>query len=285
MLASHPFNIRILVAEGRPDGLRLVEKSNWVGLGVICPRNRYAEVKNRDEFSRSAVYILEGEASSEDQPLVYIGEAETIRRRLDNHYANKDFWQRVVLFTTRGNQLNKTEVKYLEASLLERARNGRRCRLENANSPQMPVLSEADRAEVEGYLREMLLLLPVIGLNFFESISAKEDRQKIYHLKRTDWDAKGHETDNGFLVYKGSVARHKAVSSISPPERKRRSRLIEDGILVEDNGALHFKEDYEFSSPSQAATVCAGRNSNGLIEWKDSNGVTLKENRQREVKT
>ena len=39
----------------RSDGLRLVEKSNWVGLGIICPRGRYPEVKRREEFAGSNV--------------------------------------------------------------------------------------------------------------------------------------------------------------------------------------------------------------------------------------
>jgi len=44
-----PFKIDIFVAEGMPDGLRLVEKSNWVGLGIIWPRGRYAKVKKSPE--------------------------------------------------------------------------------------------------------------------------------------------------------------------------------------------------------------------------------------------
>ena len=34
MTDGKPFKIQILVADGRPDGLRLVEKSNWIGQGI-----------------------------------------------------------------------------------------------------------------------------------------------------------------------------------------------------------------------------------------------------------
>ena len=62
-------------ADGQPDGLRLVEKSNWVGLGVVCPRSRYPKVKSRSEFGNSAVYILTGLEDESELPMVYVGEA------------------------------------------------------------------------------------------------------------------------------------------------------------------------------------------------------------------
>ena len=34
-----PSSIRIFLAEGSPAGLRIVEKSNWIGRGVVFPRN------------------------------------------------------------------------------------------------------------------------------------------------------------------------------------------------------------------------------------------------------
>ena len=47
MSNSRPFNIRIFVAGDLPDGLRYIEKSNWIGSGIICSLGYYANVKNR----------------------------------------------------------------------------------------------------------------------------------------------------------------------------------------------------------------------------------------------
>jgi hypothetical protein len=33
-----PFSLRIFVADGDPDGLRIVDKSNWIGKALVCPR-------------------------------------------------------------------------------------------------------------------------------------------------------------------------------------------------------------------------------------------------------
>ena len=101
------------MADGRPDGLRLVEKSNWSGVGIVCPRGRYSWAKKeRDEFSRSGVYLLVGQ-NGDPLPKLYVGESETVKKRLDQHYANKDFWQQAIVFTTKGTPLNKAQVKYL----------------------------------------------------------------------------------------------------------------------------------------------------------------------------
>ena len=33
-----PFSLRIFVADGDPDGLRIVDKSNWIGKALVFPR-------------------------------------------------------------------------------------------------------------------------------------------------------------------------------------------------------------------------------------------------------
>ena len=129
------------MAEGLPEGLRLVTKLGSNGQVIACPRGRYPKVKKRrDEFSRSGVYLLVGQ-DGEQVPRVYVGETEQMRSRLDNHYANKDFWQEVIAFTTTDTQLNRAQVKYLEARLQElagRAEEAKRAKVDNKNSSQRP---------------------------------------------------------------------------------------------------------------------------------------------------
>lgn len=57
-------SIRMFLADGTPEGLRLVEKSNWNGLAVMCSRAQYPEARGRDEFSRPGVYLLFGPSSA-----------------------------------------------------------------------------------------------------------------------------------------------------------------------------------------------------------------------------
>ena len=87
----------------------------------------------------------------------------------EQHAKSKDFWTHAVLFTSKDQNLNKAHVQRLEARLVELATTSKRCVLENVNVPQPPSLSESDTAEVEGFLDDMLLCLPILGYSYFES--------------------------------------------------------------------------------------------------------------------
>ena len=52
-----PFSLRIFVADGDPDGLRIVERSNWVGRALVFPRAAWAQpsVATRPELQQTGV--------------------------------------------------------------------------------------------------------------------------------------------------------------------------------------------------------------------------------------
>jgi hypothetical protein len=60
MDTAKPFSLRIFIADGDPDGLRLVERSNWIGKAVVFPRSLLPTIKKRDEFNQTGVYLLLG---------------------------------------------------------------------------------------------------------------------------------------------------------------------------------------------------------------------------------
>jgi hypothetical protein len=135
-MTRHPdplgVSIRLYLADGRADGFRLVEKSNWTGLGLVSSRSDYPRARKREEYSRPGVYLLTGPASGsglKDQ--LYIGEADDVRERVDQHLKNKDFWTAVVAFTSKDENLNKAHVRYLEARLVQLASKAGRVKLLN----------------------------------------------------------------------------------------------------------------------------------------------------------
>ena len=168
-MAMNPFTIRIFVPDGDPEGVRVIDRMNWTGLGIIFPREKWPTTKHRQEFSRTGLYILSGYKSGEDElPTVYIGEGDVIRNRIESHFQNKDFWDRGIVFTASNNSLNKAHVKWLEYALVSRAIQAKRSILENGTEPQEPALSEAERADTEAFLQEVLQILPLVGLRAFE---------------------------------------------------------------------------------------------------------------------
>ena len=54
-----PFSRRIFVADGDPDGLRIVDKSNWIGKALVFPRALLPQVKARTELVPTDVYRCE----------------------------------------------------------------------------------------------------------------------------------------------------------------------------------------------------------------------------------
>jgi len=116
---SSPTSIRLFLADGVPDGLWLVEKSNWTGVALLIPRLLYKRIRTeREEMLRASVYVLMSPSETiPDRERVYIGEADVLRKRLDHHHRLSDFWTRVVVFTSKDGSLNKAHVKHLESRL------------------------------------------------------------------------------------------------------------------------------------------------------------------------
>ena len=221
--------------------------------------------------------------------MLYVGEGDPIRPRLESHYAQKDFWTRAIGFTTTtAGQLNKAHVQFLESRLIALARAAKRLPLDNGNQPAEPSLSEADRADMEVFLGHMLGMLPVLGVHAFEQAAKAPAGRAAPMLtcKGKGVVATGYEASQGFVVKVGSQAVAEAVPSMAQHVRGMydvRQELIANGVMALEAGLYRFTQDYSFSSPSTAAAVVLGRSANGRIEWKDTQGRTLKELQQAEA--
>ena len=91
-----------------------------------------------------------------------------------------------------------------------------------------------------------------------------------------------HHSVAGFVVRAGAVARLEIVPSAVETVSPMRKKLIESGVLVEEDEQYCFSQDYLFNTPSGAAAVVLGRTSNGWVDWKDKDGKTLHEAKRAE---
>lgn len=261
----------------------MVTKQNWTGVALRFSRNTYKDVRARDEFNRAGVYVLAGDAAAGDQQReIYVGEAGVARDRLNNHLGNQDFWTEAVLFVA-ADEFNVSHAKHLEAKLLEIARKTKRAVVRNSQKTVGPSLGEADAADMEAFLAEMLVIYPILGISAFES--PKKERGERLVLEGKDARATGQRTADGLLVFAGATARRTPVASATsyPKAVSLRNELLATGALVEAGGRLELMQDYVFSAPSLAAAVLLGRNANGLKEWKTRDGKTLKELEREEA--
>ena len=168
------FTLRMFVPDGDPEGVRFIDRMNWTGLGAVFPRSKWSEIRGRSEFGRTGVYILTGYSEGDDDlPTVYVGQADGVKGRIDSHAQQKDFWDTGIVFVSNGGGgLNRAHVSWLEYALVARAQGAKRCHLDNGNAPQEPALSEAEKADTQAFLREILQILPLVGLRVFEATRA-----------------------------------------------------------------------------------------------------------------
>lgn len=257
----------------------------------MAGRSRINRALKRNELNQPGVYVLTGEGTDGARRL-YIGEADVLGDRLKHHVANKEFWTHLVGFTSTNEGLNKAHIRYIESRLIKLARTANQWEVDNATVPADPPLSEADRADAEWFLGEMLVIFPVLGIDAFEvasvsSVSSPSDPlvggTGLLHLNERGADAKGREAADGFIVLEGSKARIKETPSIPSSLKNLRSQLLERGVLVLEGKALKLTQDYRFSSPSTASGVFVGGASNGLRAWKDASGRTLKSLQEAET--
>lgn len=271
-----PTTIRIFLAHGVPDGLRTAEISNWTGKSVACPRSHLSDLLKRDEIASPGIYFLTGTDPDTGSPALYIGEAESVGKRLKGH-SDKDYWINVIVFVSKDENLTKAHVKYLEGKLIERANEIGKAVLYNSLSSGAK-LPEPDTAEMNVFLEKIYQLLPILGIDLFREIETlpPEVTQQLF-CKIKGLVARGRRTPNGFVVFKGSQAVFKDRTSAISTTRKKKEELVEAGILVQENDHYVFSRDFEFGSPSAAGAIVRGGSTNGLTVWRTADGKTLKE--------
>jgi len=272
--------IKIFLVHGDPKRLRTAELSNWTGKAVAGPRSEFEGVIGREESGSSGVYFLTGNDPESGRPAVYIGEAENIRDRVKAHL-EKDFWNQIVYFISKDENLTKAHIRYLEGRLIDQAREASRALVVNGQSGGAK-LPEPDREDMEVFLEKINQLLPVLGVELLVTAAGKagtDAEKEMLYCEIKGIKARGHLTPNGFLVLKGSqaVLHERASTQKYPWPLNMRQRLKDEGVLSVCEDHLLFTHDEEFSSPSAAAAVVHGGHVNGLLAWKDKNGKTLKE--------
>ena len=284
------FSVNVFLPTGDPEGLKVVEKSNWAGRGLVIPRAMFGESKGREELGKTGVYLLVGPSESSSLPILYVGEGDPVKPRLEQHSKQKDFWTHAVAFTSKDTNLNKAHVQRLESRLVELATRAKRCVLDNGNAPNPPSLSEADEAMAEGFLDDMLLCLPILGYSMFEAGATAVARHSdgLMYLSAKGIEARGQETAAGFVVLEKSqaVGTDKVAPSLAihiSSVIDLREELIRQGVLVPSEHGYVLSQDYVFGSPTTAASVLLGCSSNGRLVWKTKDGRTLKDLQEAEA--
>lgn len=278
------------MVDGTPQGILTLEVMNWTGHVLAGPRTKITELVQRPEMGKTGIYFLTGpDPDGTARTMVYIGESDNVANRIKQHNKDelKDFWERAFIITSKDQNLTKAHARYLEGRFISIAQEVGSAKLFNGTSPKNEGLPEADIADMEYFIAQVRLILPVLGLNFLrekpqitkrEATTANttqqpqsEEDEPTFEIsgRRVGVKAYAKEIEGDFIVLAGSQTRAKWGGS-AHNYQKHFDALVAEGKLKIDpaNNICVFQEDVTFNSPSAAAAIVFGRSSNGRIEWK-----------------
>ena len=97
---NYPYSLSLFLPDGVPDGLKIIEKSNWNGVGIACSKKiLFEKHRNRPELKKPGVYFLIGEDEKNSQSKrLYIGEGDPVIPRLEDHFRKKEWWTELIVF-------------------------------------------------------------------------------------------------------------------------------------------------------------------------------------------
>jgi hypothetical protein len=267
--------IRIFLADGIPSGVLTAEIINWTGKAIFAPRSQLVQLGGRSEANRTGIYFLVGnDLEQGNRERVYIGEGDSVFERLKAHDkdSRKDYWTRAAVIISKDENLTKSHVRYLESKLIKETASAGRVILDNGNQPstESRTLPESDIADMEFFLEQVKLILPVLGFNFLQPVPQTSGvLQTRFVMRDVGTNAIAVEVNDQFIVLKGSTARKETTPSWSSYVSWRDSYVTE-GKLIDSPmpGYYEFTEDVPFDSPSSAAAIIAGGSRNGRTSWK-----------------
>lgn len=287
-------SVRLFLADGTPGGLLTAEIMNWTGHVLAAPRSDLAGLLKRSETNRTGIYILIGDdPESVGGQMAYIGEGDDVSKRLYQHarpedQGGKDFWDRAIVITSKDTNLTKAHARYLESRFISLGLQANRAKLTNSTAPEPIVLPEADVSDMEYFIEQARIVLPVLGVNIFRSPIASTSQpaessaanapvtSPVFELrlKKQGILATAQEFDGEFTVLADSTARLQWTGAGGHNYRGLREKLERDRTLVPslDGATMRFTRSQVFASPSAAAATVTGRSANGRNEWVTADG-------------
>ena len=283
---NHGRQLRLFLADGTSSGPRFYEIVNRTIQALCIPATRIKELTSIDwpEIQKSGVYLVHGTTESAEERL-YIGKGENVAGRVQVHPEKLDFdVLSIILFTSKDENLNASQVGWLESRLISAAKEAKRITPSNKVLPSFPSLPKAEQSTVQEFLEDLILIAQTAGFDYFtkpaggglKPLAGQVEfsfKQKFRNLA-----AYGFPSDDGFVVKAGSDAAATVNKGFKGGYLALHQKLINQGVLVPKPGQpdlLSFAVDYAFSASSAAAAVIAGNNMAGPSTWKTSSDQTL----------
>lgn len=268
--------IQIFLPSGDPQGIRQAEITTRIVRLIEVPRALLKEFLAMPEAVGGAVYFLFGDGEESVKPKLYIGQTTDLKQRLVKHQKEKDFWQTAVVMLSRADSLTTTHSVYLERLCIQRAKEAGRYVVDNDTNGNKLNTTKPLEAECEELFETGETLMSTLGFQVFEKPASAPAAADLYFCTAAGTNARAKYTAEGMTVLKGSKARGTITGSFEDTGfHVMRKKLQAEGVLQLSGEHLVFTQDFPFKSPSAAAAIVIGNNTNGWVAWRTQDGKTL----------
>ena len=273
MAGAKAKTINLLLYDGDLSGVISIEDSSWnSGELYSAPRENVDELLKTDACSKYGVYLL----LSKD--MVYVGQASDLKKRINQHKVGKEWWESVVILTTKGDDLNHSDIDYLEAVLIDKAYKIGRLDVDNKNKGNPKKVSKFREVFLGQYLEEALFLMQLIGITVFTDkptasatlINTIDTKTKLTIGKRSKAEAIQFLNDNGIPVDKKATyaVRNEKGEFWANPQTKLLS--TDWWLILNDNEKM---ELVILNIPKDTLKVDSDHNSDGLYVRPDKTNL------------
>jgi predicted GIY-YIG superfamily endonuclease len=282
---KRPRTIQIFLPSGDPSGIRIAEQTTSIIRLIEVPRSDIAEFLKMPESKQVSLYFL---LSGDSKDELYIGQSGDVGTRLMQHHKDeKKDWERALVLVSMTNNLTQTHVLYLESFSIEKAKSCQRYELLNGNGGQKPHTPIPLKADCDEVHEIGSLLLATLGYPIFEPLTEPTaiETEQVFTCNRTGVDAKAIYTNEGMVVLKGSSAPMTTKRKTEQRFFDKRDQLLAKGIITIEDERFVFKRDHLFQTPSGASMFLLLATSNGWLDWRTEQGVTLHDYQGRGIES
>ena len=284
--------IKLYIMSDDYKNLKTAELSNWTGKSYIGNRKHVKLLQEIEELSVPGVYLLISEIEDSLQKQIYVGEADEINKRIDDHFKLKDWWTDFVIFTSKDSNLTKSHVRFLEKELYELLKNNQTTiDLNNTKTPPGSKLPVSDSDDMYDFMDNMIFVLSQLGIIDFTKTKINQRSDKIIESNDAMFymnvpgkkgeksrEAKLIISEDVYILLSGSYVKKDSVNSFSSHNYSKLRKELEksDHFKATDSESFYeLVKDIEFKSPSAAAAIVRNSSMNGRKEWKLRNGISL----------
>ena len=273
MSSAKAKTINLLLYDGNLSGVISIEDSSWnSGELYSAPRGSVDELLKTDACSKYGVYLL----LSKD--MVYVGQASDLKKRINQHKVGKDWWESVVILTTKGDDLNHSDIDSLEAALIDKAYKIGRLDIDNKNKGNPKKVGKFREVFLGQYLDEALFLMQLIGITVFTEksttseihINTIDTKTRLALGKRSKAEAIAFLNKNGIMVDKKTTyaVKNEKGEFWANPQRKLLS--TDWWLILNDNEKM---ELVILNIPKESLKVDQEHCGNGLYVRSDKTNL------------